>query len=183
VGTISREATVTTELRLVVRATIDFPRVLTPVLRDEKIAKEMGLWLTPEDLYNLVPWSWLVDWFSGIGDYVKAYDNVNIDPELVETGFITGESLYQLRSTQVTEAVSSRSFLNTPPVPGILHKEEFRNRINREARLECTTQIRRSVISAYGVKPAWELTGLSDFQVSILGALLYIQKPETRALG
>jgi len=32
----------------------------------------MGLRITPENLYNIVPWSWLADYFTGLGHFMSA---------------------------------------------------------------------------------------------------------------
>jgi hypothetical protein len=34
----------------------------------------MGLYLSPSVAYNLIPWSWLVDWFSNVGDIIENLD-------------------------------------------------------------------------------------------------------------
>lgn len=35
-----------------------------------------GLWLTPDTLWQALPWTWLIDWFSNIDDFIKISGNV-----------------------------------------------------------------------------------------------------------
>lgn len=34
-----------------------------------------GAGLRPSSLWNAMPWTWLIDWFSSLGDYIAANDN------------------------------------------------------------------------------------------------------------
>lgn len=36
------------------------------------IRKQLGGQLTPDQLYNIIPWSWLFDYFTGLGDFLTA---------------------------------------------------------------------------------------------------------------
>lgn len=36
------------------------------------LSRIYGLRVTPEVVYNAIPWSWMVDWFTGLGDFVQA---------------------------------------------------------------------------------------------------------------
>lgn len=42
-----------------------------------KLARKavFGLSFQAEDAWNLIPWSWLVDWFSNAGEYLTAHNN------------------------------------------------------------------------------------------------------------
>lgn len=176
---ITNSALIRDELKLVVRTLIDFPRLEVPEVRKSFVYEQLGVSPTPEDVYNLIPWTWLNDWFTGLGDYVNCYDRVNLDPQLVDVGFITGISTLHASSLLVTERQTIRQRAITPPVPPVYYQDVNPNRRSREARLEAKLQIRRSLTSAYGVKPAWELTALSGFQLSILGALGLIRAHRT----
>lgn len=35
-----------------------------------------GAELSPSAVWNAIPWTWLVDWFSNVGDYLVAYNNI-----------------------------------------------------------------------------------------------------------
>lgn len=122
------------------------PRDLT----DAKLQKEAfrlvyGLNIQPRYLWDAIPWSWLVDWFANIGDYVSSYSNVV--PAVSSVPCI-------MRKT-TTEALLSRGSDSASGVRGgngsflMETKERF---------------LQGAVLSA-------SLPFLSDRQMSILGAL------------
>lgn len=43
----------------------------------QKLARKavFGLSLQAEDAWNLIPWTWLIDWFSNAGEYISAHSN------------------------------------------------------------------------------------------------------------
>lgn len=172
------EAEVQNTLKLVVKTVIDMPRLEVPKVRDTLWYGNLGVTPTPEDVYNLVPWSWLIDWFTGLGDYVQMYDTVNFDPKLVDYGFITGISTLRAKSVLVTRdpSVTSRKVL--PPIDAPTFTDTNLGIQTSEGRLEATLHIRRSLTSAYGVKPAWNLGLFSGAQLTILGALFHMKTPQ-----
>jgi len=44
----------------------------------EKLARSIifGYNITPKEIWDAVPWTWLVDWFANFGDYLDATNNV-----------------------------------------------------------------------------------------------------------
>nr|UJQ84948.1 MAG: putative maturation protein [Leviviridae sp.] len=44
----------------------------------EKLARSIifGLNVTPKEIWDAVPWTWLVDWFANFGDYLDSTNNV-----------------------------------------------------------------------------------------------------------
>jgi len=57
-----------------------FRYFLPPGPRDEAWSRNMrrrimGGRITPHALYSVLPWSWLVDYFVGVGDFIKATDD------------------------------------------------------------------------------------------------------------
>lgn len=68
---------VTTETRYETWAVGKFRYYLPPGTRDGPWKRRlyrriMGLRITPGNLYNLVPWSWLVDYFADLGHFMNA---------------------------------------------------------------------------------------------------------------
>lgn len=45
-------------------------------LRKKAIRLVYGLELSPSNIWEAIPWSWLTDWFSNVGDYLSLYNNV-----------------------------------------------------------------------------------------------------------
>ncbi|UJQ84996.1 MAG: putative maturation protein [Gulmivirus fundivivens] len=43
--------------------------------RDLARSLVFGHQISHETLWNLMPWSWLIDWFSNVGDYIAAHNN------------------------------------------------------------------------------------------------------------
>ncbi|UJQ85230.1 MAG: putative maturation protein [Alehxovirus infecundadaptatum] len=43
-----------------------------------RLAKQIvfGLELSPANIWEAMPWSWLIDWYSNVGDYLSIYNNV-----------------------------------------------------------------------------------------------------------
>lgn len=51
-----------------------------------------GLDLTPETIWNAIPWSWFVDWFINIGDMFSMLDSVTWDGNIWMYAYIMEES-------------------------------------------------------------------------------------------
>lgn len=169
---LAHHATRNIKLRAVVNANVRFPTIEVPRLRRELTLRLWGLDPDPEDVYNLVPWSWLVDWFSGLGDYVEAFNLVNSDPSIINWGFLTGISSITSDSIHVSKATRTAKKSFTPPVPATVYTETFVENRTHTSRVEAKLQIRRSFGSAYNVRPTWDLGLFSGSQLAILGALL-----------
>lgn len=112
-------------------------------------ARLFGLELTPRLVYDLIPWSWLVDWFTGLGDIIE-----NVSPSkfggLVTNGayLMTTSTLKYVFTTQ--KKCGSTTTQATWEAP-LVHKE------------------RTKAPSPYGFDSPLE--GLSSWQLSILAAL------------
>jgi hypothetical protein len=50
---------------------IDPMVINTPVFRRNFLRKLYGLSITPREVWELIPWSWLVDWFTNAGDVIS----------------------------------------------------------------------------------------------------------------
>lgn len=72
--------TVTTRVSVKKWASIKWvPTVQPPGLQRnihrEAVQLVLGLRLRPRALWDAMPWSWLVDWYSNVGDFLQATDN------------------------------------------------------------------------------------------------------------
>lgn len=155
------------ELRLVINATFDFPDVSGPSFRQREFLRQLGVFPTPTDLYNLVPWSWLIDWFSGLGNYVEMIDIINSDPTLVNWGMITCETKGELDTTLYSETSCSSSVTAN----GVTTTRNFQVPWRHTSKLSFECQIRKDVSTSL-VRKTSDPTSLSAFQKSIIGALL-----------
>jgi hypothetical protein len=72
-------ATETVELKVHARWIPSGPCGLRPsneVIRAWAIRSTLGLTIDASTLWEITPWSWLVDWFTGIGNYLKSQRNI-----------------------------------------------------------------------------------------------------------
>jgi hypothetical protein len=58
----------------------------------------MGLDLTPSVVYRAIPWSWLVDWFSNVGDMIQ-----NMEPGVADR--VAAEYFYLIQEVNFTQTV------------------------------------------------------------------------------
>lgn len=161
-----------TQLRLVVNATFDFPPLNTVSFRSGSFLDRMGLVPRPTDLYNLTPWTWLVDWFTGLGSYVELIDQMSRDTSLINWGMITGHTTGRLITTRKSKVDSlytvSEDFVG---VNTTTKTEVF----SHEAVLEYECRIRKDAATALSVNTT-AVPNLSGYQQSIIGALLAQRK-------
>lgn len=77
-GLATRTSIVTTEKWVCTRWNVD--RRYTEAMKESKLkaySYALGLDVGLHTLWDAMPWSWLVDWFTGIGDVVHTYANKN----------------------------------------------------------------------------------------------------------
>jgi len=161
-----------TELRLVLNATFDFPPLNAVSFQSGSMLDRMGLVPRPTDLYNLTPWTWLVDWFTGLGSYVEVIDQMNRDTSLINWGMITGHTTGRLITNRQSKVDSSHfvseDFVGT-------HTTTSTEVYNHESVLEYECHIRKDAATAFVVNTT-AVPSLSGHQQSILGALLAQRK-------
>jgi hypothetical protein len=158
------------ELRLVINATFDFPPVLDVRFRSHEFLKRAGIIPRATDLYNLVPWTWLIDWFSGLGNYIELMDNINRDPSLINWGLITCVSKGKL----ITNYQSSSWLSVRHSVQNVetVHDDKYYHNAPHTSVYDYVCETRRDVATALDVKQTSEPSSLSAYQKSIIGALL-----------
>jgi hypothetical protein len=156
------------ELRLVVNATFDFPKADIPLFKKQLFLDKIGVNPTFTDFYNLTPWSWLVDWFTGLGNYVEAIDVINTDRSLFNWGLLTGITHGEITTTRRWKDRDIRSG-EVDHIP--FNYQTLRNGTH-ESKCHYILQIRKNITTAYDVKTILEPSSLSLYQQSILGAIL-----------
>lgn len=156
------------ELRCMINCNVRLPQIEVPKLRRDLTRKFWGVDPSPVDLYNLVPWTWLIDWFTGIGDYVEAFDNLNNDRSIINFGLLTYLSRGEIKTNFVGRVTSSWSTtsqsvnVSGSSTADAAHTSTLLYRYRK----------RKNITEAYHVKPTWNLPSFSGFQAAILGALL-----------
>jgi hypothetical protein len=157
-----------TELRLVINATFDFPNVDSPSFRLKEFGRQIGAVPRPTDLYNLVPWTWLLDWFTGLGNYVEIIDNMNSDRSLINWGMITAVS----NGSLISERNSSTNCSDSITFGGTTTTTNYKRRFSHTSRFDYVCEIRKDISTSLGVNKTSVIDSLSSYQKSILGALL-----------
>lgn len=118
---------------------------------------------TPELLWNVLPWSWLVDWFGNVGDVIS-----NASPNAVDN--LTSRYSYIMKSVEVVEewnATSTWSALGPNPLFGgtFIPPGEASTR----TRLTTVTKCRSGSGNPFGL--GVKLESLTGYQLGILAAL------------
>lgn len=167
---LSHQATNAWEVRTSVNFLVKFPKLEVPVLKSRLKDELWGLRFRVTDFYNLVPWTWLTDWFTGLGDYLNLIESVVTDDSLVNWATMTYSSEYDLVSTY-SYSLKTRNVLYDTGVKIIDYTESFPR--NHSSLLRSNFQIRRDVGNLTGLlRQTWLPQSLSEFQAAILGSLL-----------
>ena len=69
--------------------------------RRSMLARLAGNQVTPSVVYNAIPWSWLIDWFSNTGDLISNLD-VGVADRLAADYFYVMKDVETVRSTTAT---------------------------------------------------------------------------------
>lgn len=73
-----------------------------------------GLRFTPEVLYNLTPWSWLVDWFANVGDNIAVANAFSNDQLVLKYGYVMKKTI--IINTYTTPPIPIYKRETAPPV-------------------------------------------------------------------
>lgn len=163
------------EVRVAINLRLQLPYVDIPGA--EKILlvlQELGALPSPSDIYNLIPWTWLIDWFTGVSDYLEAVEAITFDESLINYGLVTFASKgYTQYAYHGISAVMTDKVSNTPPVPPRVTSTEQRYLADRSAKFSFKYQRRRDVMPFLtDVKNVSDETNLSPYQKSIVAALV-----------
>jgi len=81
-------------------ATLDDSTLLGQITDWESKANHLlGIRITPEVLYNLTAWTWLLDWFVTVGDVVTNYSHLGRDGVALKYGYL-------MRTTKVEAEIT-----------------------------------------------------------------------------
>ncbi len=97
--------------------------------RQSQIANSLlGTRLTPEVVWNLTPWSWLVDWAFNFGDLFSNIGSFGNDGLVMRRGYIM-----QTREIEARYELSGLTFKGQSPIPSIVTTYGSRVKIRRGA--------------------------------------------------
>lgn len=132
--------------------------VMNDLLYYERLAdKLLGLSLTPELLWELTPWSWLVDWVTNVGDVMS---NVTA---FVQHGMVMPYGYVQHRVTREYKFVAADIVFGSS---NYSREGSWPTPITRSRRY---VHMYRRKANPYGFGMTWD--GLSKTQLAILAAL------------
>ncbi len=164
---------------LVVNGVFDFPPINNVQLRTRFFADQVGLIPRFIDVYNIIPWTWLVDWFTGLGNYLELIEETNHDPVLVNWGMITTHTSGKLiTNLEYVNATQEDFYLNNVRVS----PDAATNRtLNHTSVLTYECRTRRNVARVPGMEVTSIPDTLTGYRASILGALLAQRIDNTRS--
>jgi len=124
------------------------PDIGTPEWKERAIRKLYGVQVTPQLAYNLIPWSWAIDWHTNIGDTFA-----NFSPSLAEN--LTADYAYitEIRNLVTTTLIEFETH-SGPKSCSVV--------IERESKM-------RLPASSFGFGVTWE--DYTPKQVAIMAAL------------
>jgi hypothetical protein len=112
----------------------------------------LGLNLSPETVWNALPWTWAIDWFSNAGDVVSNLSDWATDGLVLKYGYVMEHSFFTDTYFQMDEqGLLKGSYFHTSPV------------------IACVETKRREVATPFGFGLNW--SGLSPRQLAIAAAL------------
>jgi len=163
----SASGTLGCELRCMVNATFEFPTLDVPRLRQQLWVRKLGADPTPSDIYDLVPWTWLIDWFNGIGEYIHVMNALFEDKSLINYGFVT----YEEQATSTTTATISYTSSGWKSIDQVRDSWNQKNSMSPSATYYHKYVLRKSLASVAAIKTPANESSLSSTQKLILGAL------------
>jgi hypothetical protein len=158
-------------INLTLNVNLPIPRIDLPSYRADLLSRKFGLEvLNPVDYYNLVPWTWLEDWFTGIGDYLKIIEAIHYDQSIINYGMVSAKAKYRATLDFTGKSSAVDTVVVEPPFDRVDTTRTYTS--SRTGLFECRYNIRRDISDAVGVKKVSNMSGLSSYQASIITALL-----------
>jgi hypothetical protein len=118
-----------------------------------------GLNPTPSLLWEVLPWSWLIDYFANVGDVVS-----NMSSNAVDN--LTADYAYVMRTKTVTTTYTAAGTISGSPLSGLVKASGGFFDATTQQMLQTKSRARATPYG-FGVT----LGSLSGYQLSILGAL------------
>jgi hypothetical protein len=164
----SQTGTRLVRLRCVVNSGVRLPPLDIPKLRQRLMLEKLGLTPRPSDIWNLIPWTWLVDWFQGVSSYLRLVEEIQLDETLINWGLITYISVLNTSATRNCYNTTVEAKHWSSGVHAVANKKFT---TTTSGTFRATYHLRVDVSSLAKVKTT-SGKGLSTTQKTILGALL-----------
>jgi hypothetical protein len=137
---------------------------------EQRANRVYGLRLSPALLWELAPWSWLVDWKSNFGDVMTNISAFSKDGLVLCWGYVMCEMT-------ITDTYSFSGVGAYLP-PGETQAKHGRSGVRNGVSVSFQTKVKkrlRATPYGFGLDPNW--SDFSDRQLSILGALGITRAP------
>lgn len=156
------------ELRMAVEAIFEFPPVDLPEVRDDLVQHLYSTDPSFTGFYNLIPWTWLVDWFTGFGNYISIIEKINNDRSLINDGYLTYACKGSISNQQTIKLHDQRDIWERPSANvSITTKHSKLNTVSLDYSFQ-----KRVKLSSLGVNSTVVPDSMSPFQQLIIGALV-----------
>lgn len=127
-----------------------------------------GVLPTPSVLYELLPWSWLIDWFSNVGDVVANVSPNAVDNLVLNYHFVMRSWKRTLESTSFSNHTGQVELNQSNIGPQVLKKWDPAYAAFRSREI---LEVKARVGGGSPYLPGVQLSGLTAYQLSILAAL------------
>lgn len=121
--------------------------------------RAFGLNLTPKLVWNLVPWTWMANWFSNVGQVVGNYSDINEHQLVAKYAYITRRSKTRCLAKCTFQTKFRSTYKPTTYDVATNYGEAYTD----------SETYTRVGASPFGFSVGWD--GLNSFQLSILAAL------------
>jgi hypothetical protein len=160
------------DIRLTLNVNVRLPKVDIPSFERASLTiRKFGGDLNPVDVYNLIPWTWLGDWFSGLGDYLKILEAVSYDPQLANYALISFKGKGKCRYTRMSEHVSHDHTTYTPPLNNTKSTDR-KTTYSRTGEFSFKYETRKDASQLTDDIKLTSGKGLSSYQTGVLSALI-----------
>lgn len=97
--------------------------VLGKLERFEQLSNNLlGTRLTPDVLWELAPWSWLVDWLGTFGDFLHASSLLSSDSLVMKYGYLMRKTV-EFNQYSIPDGVTFAGGLKTGPINSVFLRE------------------------------------------------------------
>lgn len=160
-GGSSRRTVITTQYQrrwFVGRFKYWVPNIGTPEWDRRARRVLFGANITPSLVYELLPWSWLVDWFSNVGDVLSNMSANAVDNTYAQYAYVMSHSRSEVNTVVNTSWGAGPAAFGSYPAGSATATHVVRTE----------TKV-RAFASSFGFGVTWD--GLSPYQTSILAAI------------
>lgn len=93
------------------RPEFDYAKQMHPAARRvRQLITALGLRISPSVVYKVTPWTWMLDWFVNVGDFVQRVEDMASDSILSKEFYLMRQSRVELEYRKVFTTLDGQSF-------------------------------------------------------------------------